>query len=152
RLQLVFQEATTALAPQKTVRELLEEALALAPRDKRNARSTSADYLAKVGMSAELLERFADELSSGEAQRVDLARRQAVRPEVVLLDAPHIAGLIDEPNGTRPSGTSSLETLLRAERAEGRSFLIAEPTAIPLRDLADRMAILFAGRIVELGP
>lgn len=152
RMQLVFQEASTALAPHKSVRELLEEAQALSPRDARKRNETPATWLERVDMPPSLLERYADELSSGEAQRVELARRLAVRPEIALLDAPHVAGLGDEPANTSGAAVAPLEALLRHERSLGTSFLIAEPALGSLRSLADRVAVLLAGRVIEFGP
>jgi oligopeptide transport system ATP-binding protein len=152
RMQLVFQEAGSALSPQKTVREHLEEALALVPRDKRETRGTASSWLARVGMPLELLDRVADELSSGEAQRVELARRLAVRPELVLLDAPHVAGLGDEGQSSAATGPGPLDAILKFERAQGASFLIAEPDVATLGTIADRVGVLLSGRIVELGP
>ncbi len=146
QMQIVHQEAATALGPHKTVRELLEESVLRVPsKTERSADRVSA-WLPKVGLPVTLLERPADQLSLGEAQRVELARSLAARPTLLLLDTPCITGLSDQ-----EGEPARLRSLLDALRTSGAGVLLAESSVARVRTLADRVAILLSGRIVELG-
>jgi ABC-type dipeptide/oligopeptide/nickel transport system ATPase component len=97
----------------------------------------------KIGLNEELLGMRADVLSASESQRVDLARSLIVSPQLILLDNPEV-GAVNADGGV-------MTALVKAEKGLGRAFLIAtnEPeTAIAL---ADRVAVLHAGRVIELG-
>lgn len=138
-VQLVFQDATSALDGNRTVQSHLDEALALAPPESHSP----AQWLERVGLSPRLLRAPADQLSASEGQRVDLARSLVVSPQLVLFDAPEVSAA-DTDGGV-------LAALLSAEKARGRAFLIATTDPDVARNLADRVAIIHAGRIIELG-
>lgn len=92
-----------------------------------------------------LAERSARKLSGGEAQRTSLARAFATRPEVLFLDEPFVA--LDPPS--RQALTEDLELLLRES---GTSAIIATHNQIEALRLADRMAVMHNGSIVQTGP
>lgn len=140
QVQLVFQDAASVLDGHRTVQAHLEEAMAL----KRGLPGSPAEWLERLGLSSRLLRAPADQLSASEGQRVDLARSLVVAPKLVLFDAPEVSGA-GEDGGV-------LAALIRAEKAHGRAFLIATSKPELARSLSDRVAILHAGRIVELGP
>lgn len=138
-VQLVFQDAPSALDGNRTVEALLEEAMTLV-----DSRAYSpGEWLERLGLPQRLLRARADQLSASESQRVDLARSLVVAPRLVLFDAPGMSAA-DCDGGL-------LASLLSAEKAQGRAFLIATTDPEVARSLADRVAVIHAGRIIELG-
>jgi len=98
----------------------------------------------RLGLHARLLAMATDFLSEGEGFRIALALALCRDPRVVLLDAPR-SGALDADGGT-------LTSLLLAEKAQGRSFVLATSDSGISRPIADRIAIIDAGRVVEFGP
>ncbi len=140
QVQLVFQDAASALDGYRTVQAHLEEAMSL----RKGQKSSPGEWLERLGLSPRLLRAPADQLSASEGQRVDLARSLIVEPKLILLDAPEVSGAAED------GGVFS--ALLRSEKARGRAFLIATSKPELAKSLGDRVAIVHAGRVVELGP
>lgn len=139
QVQLVFQEASAALDPQRSVRGHLQEAARVSQKGQLDA----GTCLTRVGLPEFLLDAPADQLSTGESQRLDLSRSLAVRPKVVLWDAPE-CGAADTDGGV-------LSALLRQEKAEGLAFVVATQSAEIASALGDRVAFMYAGRVIETG-
>ncbi len=140
--QLVFQDASAALDPRMTVAQLIAEAVRPAARPDVAARVRTV--LTLVDLPEPLLARFPAQLSGGQRQRVAIARALAADPTVLLLDEP----------------VSALDVLVQREivrlladlRARlGLSYLVVAHDLQVVRDLADRVAVMYAGRIVETG-
>ncbi|MCH2109688.1 MAG: ATP-binding cassette domain-containing protein [Polyangiaceae bacterium] len=139
-VQLIFQDAAQILAPDRTVLMLLEQAIRLS-----DASSTPVEhFIERVGLSAKLLHASAGELSAGEAQRVDLARSLAVDPTLLLFDEPRVAG-VDSDDGV-------LASTIRGFAQGSSACLLATSDPGVARALADRIAVIYAGKIIELGP
>jgi peptide/nickel transport system ATP-binding protein len=138
-LGMVFQDPTASLNPRLSVRRAVEEPLrrhgALEPAERRDR---VAQVLARVGLGAELLDRYPHELSGGQRQRVNIARAIATEPRFVVLDEP----------------TSALDVSLRAElRATlGMSYLFISHDLATVKYLASRVAVMYLGTIVEEAP
>ncbi len=139
QVQLVFQDATSVLDGARTVLSHLEEAMSL----RRRQRGSPAEWLERLGLYPRLLRAPADQLSASEGQRVDFARSLVVEPKLVLFDAPEVSGAAED--------AGLLAALLRSEKSQGRAFLIATSNPELARSLGDRVAILHAGRIIEIG-
>jgi len=146
RLQLVFQDPDASLDPRLAIGASVAEPLAIhrvVPRAARPARV--AALLAQVGLDAAFALRRPHELSGGERQRVALARALALEPDVLLLD---------EPVSALDVSVQAQILNLLADLREERGFaalLVAHQLAV-VRHLADRVAVMFAGRIVEEAP
>lgn len=140
QVQLVFQEASSVLDPQRSVRGHLLEAA----RVSQGGQLDAPTCLSRVGLPEALLDAPADQLSVGESQRLDLSRSLAVRPKVVLWDAPE-CGAADTDGGV-------LGALVRQEKALGLAFVVATQSAEVATALGDRVAFMYAGRVVEMGP
>lgn len=146
RMHLVLQDPYQSLHPGMRVDRLVGEPLAVArlPRDERPPRVVAA--LEEVGLTppARYLRRFPHELSGGQRQRVALARALVGRPELVVADEP----------------TSMLDASLRAEMlalvagiraTHGTAFLFVTHDLAMARYVADEIAVLSEGRLVERG-
>lgn len=111
------------------------------PRHARGERAQQA--LERFGLAA-LAPRPARRLSGGEQQRLALARAWAMRPRVLLLDEPTAS--LD------PAGAKQIETAIRAVHAEGTTVVLATHDLGQARRLADRVAFLHRGALVETAP
>ena len=144
-MTLVFQDPWAALNRRMTARRMVEEPLLLHSKLSRGERRAEAERLARrVHLRPEDLDRLPSGLSGGQLQRVCIARAIATRPRLIVLDEP----------------TSSLDLSVRAGILELLAELRAETGAAmlfithdlgTLRLIADRIAVLYLGRVVELG-
>ncbi len=145
RPQMVFQDAGASLTPWLTVGELVGERLReerLGPKER--ARRVEAT-LQLVGLPAEVAGTKANQLSGGQRQRVALARATVVPPEVLLCDEPTSA--LD----VSLAGTV-LNLLGRLRRELGMAIVFVTHDLAAARVVADRIAVMYLGRIVEIGP
>ena len=144
RVQMVFQDTQSSLNPRKTVGRALGEALALfgAPRRERIDRATR--LLRLVGLDDFALPRYPHELSGGQRQRVAIARALAMEPEFLLADEPVSA--LDV------SLQAQIINLLMGLRDElGLTLLFISHDLALVNHIASRVAVMYAGRIVEVG-
>ncbi|MEL6577387.1 MAG: ABC transporter ATP-binding protein, partial [Pseudomonadota bacterium] len=145
-LQMVFQNADSALNPRQTVREILEAPLRLyANLTPDDMARRLADLLAAVRLPEAYLERFPGQLSGGEKQRIGIARAFAAEPQWVLCD--EVTSALD---------VSVQATVLRLldelqQNAQTGYLFVSHDLAV-VRAVADRIAVLYQGRICELGP
>jgi oligopeptide/dipeptide ABC transporter ATP-binding protein len=145
-LQMVFQDPTASLNPRLSVRQTVEEPLALhTDLDRDGRRQKVDDVLEQVGLGPELADRYPHELSGGQRQRVNIARAIATGPRFVVLDEP----------------TSALDVSLRARiilllaelRAHlGMTYLFISHDLATVKYLAQRVAVMYLGAIVEQAP
>jgi peptide/nickel transport system ATP-binding protein len=141
RPQMVFQDAGASLTPWLTVGSLIGERLKGLPRAERRERIAAA--LAQVGLPAEVAGARAGQLSGGQCQRVALARAIAIPPELLLCDEPTSA--LDV------SLAASVVNLIGGLRRElGMAVVFVTHDLSVARIVADRIAVMYLGRIVEL--
>ena len=146
RLAMVFQSAMDALNPVLTIRAQLEDTLAAhrppgTPRDPGRA----AELLALVGIAADRLDSYPHQLSGGMRQRVGIAIALALEPAVVVLDEPTTAlDVIVE--------GEILARILELRRRFGFSVVFITHDLTRMLQICDRVAIFYAGRLVELAP
>jgi oligopeptide/dipeptide ABC transporter ATP-binding protein len=145
RIQLVFQDPYSSLNPRLRVGHALAEVLAVhGIADGRQAERRVGELLEMVGLDASLAVRFPHELSGGQRQRVGIARALAVEPKVLLLDEPVSA--LDV------SVRAEIMNLLRSLRADlDLSYVFISHDVAMVRHISDRVAVMYLGRIVEVG-
>jgi oligopeptide/dipeptide ABC transporter ATP-binding protein len=146
RIQYVQQNPMTTLNPRRTVFQSISLALEthrLRPRAEH--RSRVAELLEVVGMSAENLDRFPNALSGGQRQRVAIARALAAEPQLLVLDEPTSA--LDV------SVQAKVLTLLVELQAKFKlTYLFITHDLGVVRNVANRVAVMYRGKNVELGP
>ena len=146
RIQAVFQDPFAALSPRRTVRQSLLEPLDhFRVGDRSHRAAMIAKTIESVGLGSDLLERLPNELSGGQRQRVALARALVCEPELVVADEP--VSSLDMPTQKR-----IIDLILELRASLGVAFLFISHDIGVVRRLADSMAVMYAGRIVETGP
>jgi peptide/nickel transport system ATP-binding protein len=145
-IQIVFQDPYASLNPRMRVGSILDEGIAaLTPElsaDQRRVRVQ--ELIRRVGLPADTMERYPHEFSGGQRQRIAIARALAVEPQVLICDEPTSA--LDV------SVQAQILDLLRELQAElGIAYLFITHNFGVVEYLADRVAVMSAGRIVELG-
>jgi oligopeptide/dipeptide ABC transporter ATP-binding protein len=145
-IQLVFQDPLRALDPDLTVAEVVGEGLTIrgqAGRDEIRARVL--DALGKVGLDATVLDRTPGQISGGQRQRVSIARALAAGPRLLICDEPVSA--LDASNRNY-----ILRLLGELRRSLGLPIAVISHDLSSLAGIADRIVVLYRGRIVEDGP
>jgi ABC-type glutathione transport system ATPase component len=142
-LQMVFQDTQGALNPRRRVAAILQSGLQLRGVRRDRQREQAAQLLARVGLAEQHLERYPHELSGGERQRVGIARALSARPRAIVLDEPVSA--LDA-----TVRAQVLDLLIGLQEELGMSYLLIAHDLQVVRDVADRVAVMHAGRIVEL--
>jgi peptide/nickel transport system ATP-binding protein len=145
RVQMVFQDAGASMTPWLTVGELLAEPLRTAGTAKADRRRLIDDALTCVGLPTEVAEAKAGQLSGGQRQRVALARATVVPPRVLLCDEPTSALDVS-------LAATVLNLLGRLRREMGMAMVFVTHDLGAARVVADRIAVMYLGRIVEIGP
>jgi oligopeptide/dipeptide ABC transporter ATP-binding protein len=146
RIQMVFQDPDASLNPFHRVGTILAEPLQVSgQRDRAIIRQRVAELLALVRLDPALLEKLPRELSGGQKQRFAIARALAMEPEVLIADEPLAALDVSTAAAIRDLFRGLMERL-------GISMLFVSHDLATVRRLATRVAVMFAGEIVEHGP
>ena len=145
-VQLVFQDPLRSLDPDLTVAEIVAEGLRIrggADGEEIRRRVTAA--LEKTGLDATVLERTPGQISGGQRQRVSIARALAVEPRLLICDEPVSA--LDA-----SSRNHVLRLLYELRTSLGLPIVIISHDLSSLAGIADRVVVLYRGRIIEDGP
>ncbi|KAA9165504.1 ABC transporter ATP-binding protein [Amycolatopsis acidicola] len=142
-LQMVFQDPASALNPRRRLGRAVAEAAA-ARSGKLPGRAELAGLFAHVGLNDSFLDRYPAQASGGQLQRVVLARALAVRPKVLIADEP-----VSALDVSVQAQVLNLLSDLRAE-LELSIVFVSHDIAV-VRHLADRIAVLYQGELVETG-
>ncbi len=144
RMQMVYQDPYDSLDPRMNVLDAIGEGLSVRGVARAQHRAQAGELLERVNLPATLLSRYPAQLSGGQRQRVSIARALAVRPEVIICD--EAVAALDV------SIRAQILNLLKDIQADsGISYLFISHDLSTLRFLADRVAIMYLGRIVEHG-
>ena len=144
-VQIVPQDPMSSLDPRMPVGDIVAEPLYArrVPRDVVAARVPR--LLGQVGLEAGDAERYPHQFSGGQRQRVAIARALAVEPALLLLDEPVSALDVSVQ-------AQILDLLLRLKRELGPAYLLVSHDLAVVRQIADRVSVMYAGRTVETGP
>jgi oligopeptide/dipeptide ABC transporter ATP-binding protein len=145
-VQLVFQDPLRSLDPDLTVAKIVAEGLTIrGETDHDEIRQQVTSALEKVGLDATVLERTPGQISGGQRQRVSIARALAVEPRLLICD---------EPVSALDASTRNyvLRLLDELRTSLGLAIVIISHDLSSLAGIADRIVVLYRGRIVEDGP
>ncbi len=145
-ISLVFQEPSEALHPTRSIGAQVDEVLRAHRRGgRRERREAARTLLAEVGLDAQLADAYPHQLSGGQRQRAVLAQALACRPALLVAD---------EPTGSLDATTQHeiLALLKHLRRRFGMASIVISHDPQVLRETADRLLVLYAGRRMEEGP
>ncbi|WP_299843859.1 ABC transporter ATP-binding protein [uncultured Jannaschia sp.] len=146
KAQIIFQDPHSSLNPRMTIQRAVAEGLILNTRLRgTRLRDRVAEILEQMGLASQFLNRFPHELSGGQKQRVCIARALALDPDLLILDEPTSALDVSVQ-------AQILETLkgLTKDRPQMTQLFISHNLAV-VRFLCKRVAVMYLGRIVEIG-
>ncbi|MBU0663265.1 MAG: ABC transporter ATP-binding protein [Proteobacteria bacterium] len=146
-LQVVFQDPFSSLSPRMTVEQIVEEGMRVhnmgGPAQQRH--EIVAETLAEVGLSPEMAYRYPHEFSGGQRQRIAIARAIVLKPRLLILDEPTSA--LD-----MTIQKQIIDLLLDLQKRYGMTYLFISHDLRVIRAMADQVAVMQHGRIVEAGP
>jgi len=145
-IQMMFQDPSSSFDPRMSIGDSITEPLRVQGlRDPEHRREVAEDLLERVGMSASNIDAYPHEFSGGQKQRIALARALAVNPDMIVADEPvsaldvsiqsEVLGLID-----------------RLQEEFGLTMCIISHDLGVIREVCDRVAVMYLGEIVEIGP
>ncbi|SDN55462.1 dipeptide ABC transporter ATP-binding protein [Actinacidiphila guanduensis] len=144
-LQMVFQDPFSSLDPRMRVSAVLREPLRIQGiGTAREQRARVAELMAEVGLPERGLDLFPHEFSGGQRQRVGLARALALTPKVIVADEPVSALDVSV-------RAQVLNLMKRLQAAHGLSYVVISHDLAVVRHLADRIGVMYLGRLVEVG-
>jgi oligopeptide/dipeptide ABC transporter ATP-binding protein len=146
RVQVVFQDPFASLDPRQRIRDVLVRPMLLHGLcDRPAAQQRAAELMENVGLSPQQLERYPHQFSGGQRQRIAIARALSVRPDLIICDEPVSA--LDV------SVQAQVVNLLKdLQRRTGIAFIFISHDLAVVRHLADDVAVMYSGRIVERAP
>src|SRR5699024_384613 len=143
-LQIVFQDPVSALDPRLPVYDVLAEPLRAHGWSKQDTNARVGELMDLVGLNADHVDRFPEQFSGGQKQRIAIARALAFRSQLVMLDDPVSALDVSIQAGV-VNLLEELQALL------GVSFVFVAHDLSVVRHIADRVAVMYLGRVVEIG-
>jgi peptide/nickel transport system ATP-binding protein len=145
-IQMVFQDPMGALDPRLTVYDILAEPLqAVGEQNKQQINDRVDELMALVGLDPDHRERFPAAFSGGQRQRIGIARALATNPKVIVLDEP-----VSALDVSIQAGVINLLNDLKAQL--GLSYLFVAHDLSVVRHISDRVAVMYLGQVVEIGP
>ncbi len=147
KVQMVFQDPYSSLDPRMTVADIIGEPLDIHKLYKTKAERDAriAELLKIVGLNSEHASRYAHEFSGGQRQRIGIARALAVNPKCIICDEP----------------VSALDVSIQAQiinmfeelqESLGLTYLFIAHDLLVVKHISDRIAVMYLGHIVEMGP
>lgn len=146
RIQYVFQDPISSLNPRKTIRQIMEAPLKhLHHMGRAESAARIAEIFASVNLREEFLDRYPHEFSGGQAQRIGIARALAADASILILDEP-VSALDVSVQAQVLNLLADLKTRL------GLTYLFISHDLAVVEAVSDRIAVLYFGSVVELGP
>jgi oligopeptide/dipeptide ABC transporter ATP-binding protein len=143
-LQMVFQDPYESLNPRRRVGDLIADGVLMAGGSRAAGQARAAELLQRVGLPASAADGYPHEFSGGQRQRIAIARTLAAGPSCLIADEP-----ISALDASAQAQIANLLTTL--VREEGIGLLLVSHDLSVVRQVADRVAVMYLGRIVESG-
>ncbi len=145
KLQMVFQDPYSSLNPRRLVGDLIGDGVVLGGGSRAAAAARVTELLDRVGLPADAASKYPHEFSGGQRQRIAIARTLAADPECLIADEP-----ISALDASAQAQVSNL--LGELVRDTGLALVFISHDLSVVRQVADRVAVMYLGRIVEVGP
>lgn len=143
RMQIIFQDPYRSLSPRMQIKQIIAEPLKLHRIVPHNdVQQRVAELLAKVGLEPYFMHRYPHEMSGGQRQRIAIARTLALEPDFIVADEPVSALDVSVQAGI-------LNILLELQQSEGVALLFISHDLAVVERIADRIAVMYRGKIVE---
>jgi ABC-type microcin C transport system duplicated ATPase subunit YejF len=146
-MQIIFQDPFASLNPRMKVLEIVTEPLVIhedGKRSKVQLAEAAAEMMLAVGLEESALRRYPHEFSGGQRQRIGIARALMLRPKLIVCDEPVSALDVSV-------GAQIINLLKQLQRDFGLTYLFVSHSMPVVRYLCNRIAVMRAGEIVELG-
>jgi ABC-type glutathione transport system ATPase component len=145
-MQIIFQDPFGSLDPRMRVEDVISEPLIIhEPMNSSERRTRVAELLRAVGLDQSAMRRFPHEFSGGQRQRIGIARALALRPKFIVADEPVSALDVSV-------GAQIVNLMAQLQREFGLTYLFISHSMPVVRYLATRIAVMYRGKIVEVGP
>ncbi|MCC5876882.1 MAG: ABC transporter ATP-binding protein, partial [Candidatus Sumerlaeia bacterium] len=144
-MQMIFQDPYSSLNPRMTVEEIIREPFTIHGIGTRAERREKVQaLLAEVGLKEEMGERYPHEFSGGQRQRVGIARALALQPDLIVADEPVSALDVSV-------AAQVINLLVRLQKEHNLTYIFISHDLAVVEYISDRIAIMYLGRIVEVG-
>ncbi|WP_245559169.1 ABC transporter ATP-binding protein [Microbacterium indicum] len=143
--QLIPQDPYSSLSPRRTIGQALAEAIEPRRARVRANRDLIVSWLERVGLSADMMDRFPHEFSGGQRQRVAIARGLIIDPSLVIAD--EITSALDV-----SVQAQILDLLADIKRSLGLTMIFISHNLAVVQRVSDEIMVLYGGRVVEAGP
>jgi oligopeptide/dipeptide ABC transporter ATP-binding protein len=144
RMQVIFQDPVSSLNPRMTVVDIVTEGLVQFKRIKGSKEEHAKRLIAEVGLSEDSIYRFPHEFSGGQRQRISIARAISLRPEFIICD--EAVSALDV-----SVQAQVINLLISLQRRYHLSYLFISHDLSVVSNIADKVAVMYLGQIVESG-